>query len=105
MVLTTEPRTNKRVSDAIVHRAEQRFGKTGVVGMTGVGAYDTFLAMQLNRARHKFSGEGPRLSRFPDRRGFRFFRNRPRRRRRVMGSRGMGAVYATKPTFSRCRHA
>jgi len=63
---TTELLKNKRVSDATFSRAEQRFGKKGVVDMTGIAGYYTFLAMQLNMARYQFSGEGPRLSRFPN---------------------------------------
>jgi 4-carboxymuconolactone decarboxylase len=63
---TIELQKNKRVSDATFNRAEQRFGKKGVVDITGIIGYYTFLAMQLNMARYEFSGEGPRLSRFPN---------------------------------------
>jgi 4-carboxymuconolactone decarboxylase len=63
---TTELQKNKHVSDATFQRAEQRFGKKGVVDMTGISGYYTFLAMQLNVARYEFSGPGPRLSRFPN---------------------------------------
>jgi 4-carboxymuconolactone decarboxylase len=63
---TTELQKNKRVSDPTFNRAEQRFGKKGVVDMTGISGYYTFLAMQLNMARYEFSGAGPRLSRFPN---------------------------------------
>lgn len=63
---TVELQRNKRVSDATFNRAEQRFGKKGVVDMTGISGYYTFLAMQLNMARYEFSGAGPRLSRFPN---------------------------------------
>ena len=62
---TVELLRTKRVSDATLDRAEQRFGKKGVVDMVGISGYDTSLAMQLNTARYQFSGEGPRLSRFP----------------------------------------
>jgi 4-carboxymuconolactone decarboxylase len=55
--VTTEILKNKRISDATFQRAEKRFGNAG---------YYTFLAMQLNMARYQFSGEGARLSRFPD---------------------------------------
>jgi 4-carboxymuconolactone decarboxylase len=61
---TTELHKNKRVSDAAFDRAEKRFGKKGVVDMTGIIGYYTFLAMQLNMARYEFSG--PHLSRFPN---------------------------------------
>src|SRR3954467_10160429 len=63
---TIELQKNKRVSDATFNLAEQRFGKNGVVDMTGIIGYYTSLAMQLNMARYQFSGEGPRLSRFPN---------------------------------------
>jgi 4-carboxymuconolactone decarboxylase len=63
---TVELQKNKRVSDATFNRAEQRFGKKGVVDMVGISGYYTSLAMQLNTARYQFSGEGPRLSRFPN---------------------------------------
>ena len=62
----TELLRTKRVSDATFSRAEARFGKKGVVDMTGICGYYSFLAMQLNMARYQFSGEGPRLSRFPN---------------------------------------
>jgi 4-carboxymuconolactone decarboxylase len=55
--VTIEILKNKRISDATFQRAEKRFGNAG---------YYTFLAMQLNMARYQFSGEGARLSRFPD---------------------------------------
>jgi 4-carboxymuconolactone decarboxylase len=63
---TIELERNKRVSDATFNRAEQRFGKKGVVDMAGISGYYTFLAMQLNMARYQFPGEAPRLSRFPN---------------------------------------
>jgi len=63
---TTELHRNKRISDATFNRAEQRFGKKGVVDMAAICGYYTFLAMQLlNMARYQFTGE-PRLSRFPN---------------------------------------
>jgi 4-carboxymuconolactone decarboxylase len=63
---TTELQKNKRVSDPTFQRAERRFGKKGVVDMTGISGYYAFLAMQLNVARYEFSNSGPRLSRFPN---------------------------------------
>jgi hypothetical protein len=63
---TTELQKNKRGSESTFNRAEQRFGKKGVVDMTGISGYYTFLAMKLNMARYEFSGAGPRLSRFPN---------------------------------------
>jgi 4-carboxymuconolactone decarboxylase len=62
----TELQKNRRVSDPTFNRAEQRFGRKGVVDMTSISGYYTFLAMQLNMARYEFSGAGPRLSRFPN---------------------------------------
>jgi 4-carboxymuconolactone decarboxylase len=55
---TVELQKNKRVSDATFSRAEQRFGKKGVVDMVAISGYYTSLAMQLNTARYQFSGEG-----------------------------------------------
>src|SRR5436190_11811239 len=63
---TIELQKNKRVSDATFNLAEQRFGKNGMVDMTGIIGYYAFLAMQLNVARYEFSNSGPRLSRFPN---------------------------------------
>jgi 4-carboxymuconolactone decarboxylase len=62
---TSELLKNKRISDATFNRADQRFGKKGVVDMAAIAGYYTFLAMELNMARYQFSGE-PRLSRYPD---------------------------------------
>lgn len=56
---------NKRVSDATFARAEKRFGKQGVVDLTGINAYYTLLAMQLNMARYEAPKEARRLERFP----------------------------------------
>jgi 4-carboxymuconolactone decarboxylase len=61
----TELLKNKRISDTTFNRADQRFGKRGVVDLAGIVGYYTFLAMELNMARYQFSGE-PRLSRYPD---------------------------------------
>src|SRR5262249_37164941 len=100
--LTTEILKNKRISDATFQRAERRFGKKGVVDMVGIAGYYTFLAMQLNMARYQFSGEGARLSRFPN-------LSAPRHTREVMVIRrllvtpffqsalGGGAAYAHGP--------
>jgi 4-carboxymuconolactone decarboxylase len=63
---TTELQNTKRVSDATFKRAEQRFGRKGVVDMTGIGGYYTFLAMQLNMARYEAAEPGARLPRFPN---------------------------------------
>ncbi|RTL34637.1 MAG: carboxymuconolactone decarboxylase family protein [Burkholderiales bacterium] len=55
----------KRVSDTTYARAEKRFGKQGVVDLTGVNAYYTLLAMQLNMAQYEPPKEAKRLERFP----------------------------------------
>jgi 4-carboxymuconolactone decarboxylase len=43
---------NKQVSNATFDRAKARFGSKGVVDMTGIVGYYTFLAMQLNAAQY-----------------------------------------------------
>lgn len=61
----TELNKNKRVSDATFQRADRRFGKKGIVDLTGIDGYYTFLAMQLNVARYPVPGDGRRLERLP----------------------------------------
>ncbi len=55
----------KRVSDVTYARAEKRFGKQGVVDLTGVNAYYTLLAMQLNMSQYEPPKDAKRLERFP----------------------------------------
>src|ERR1700677_969006 len=43
---------NKQVSNATFERAKVRFGARGVVDMTGIVGYYSFLAMQLNVAQY-----------------------------------------------------
>ena len=62
---TAELHQFKRVSDATWGRAEQRFGKPGVVDLVGIGGYYGFLAMQMNACRYAPPGDD-RLPRFPD---------------------------------------
>lgn len=62
---TTELLKNKGVSDTTFNRAEQRFGRQGVVDMAAISGYYAFLAMQLNLARYPV-GDGPRLARLPE---------------------------------------
>jgi 4-carboxymuconolactone decarboxylase len=62
----TELQQTRRVSDSTYARAEQRFGNKGIVDITGICGYYSFLAMQLNVARYPVSGDAPRLPRFPD---------------------------------------
>jgi len=61
----TELNRNKRVSDATFERADRRFGQKGIVDLTGIDGYYTFLAMQLNVARYPVPMDGRRLERLP----------------------------------------
>ncbi|HEX4585424.1 MAG TPA: carboxymuconolactone decarboxylase family protein [Burkholderiaceae bacterium] len=61
----TELNRNRRVSDATFDRADRRFGKKGVVDLTGINGYYTLLAMQLNVARTPMPKDGRSLPRFP----------------------------------------
>jgi 4-carboxymuconolactone decarboxylase len=56
---------NKHVSDATFERAKVRFGTKGVVDMTGIVGYYTFLAMQLNAAQYPVPVGGKPLPRMP----------------------------------------
>lgn len=57
---------NKRVSDLTWGRAQKRFGNQGVVDMTGINAYYTLLAMQMNAAEYPLPKEAQKLPRFPE---------------------------------------
>ncbi len=57
---------NKRVSDRTFERADKRFGKKGVVDLTGIVGYYTFLAMQLNAAQYVPPAAAKPLPRFPE---------------------------------------
>jgi 4-carboxymuconolactone decarboxylase len=61
----TELNKYKRVSDHTFERADKRFGKKGIVDLTGINGYYTFLAMQLNVARYQIPKDGKNLIRFP----------------------------------------
>jgi 4-carboxymuconolactone decarboxylase len=63
---STELHRNKRVSDASYARAEKRFGKKGVVDLTGINAYYALLAMQLNVAQYALPKDGKKLVRLPE---------------------------------------
>ena len=54
---------SKQVSDATFERAKSRFGTKGVVDLTGIVGYYTFLAMQLNAAQYQASMDGKKLPR------------------------------------------
>jgi 4-carboxymuconolactone decarboxylase len=51
----------KQISDATFERAKARFGTKGVVDLTGIVGYYTFLAMQLNAAQYKGPDGGTKL--------------------------------------------
>lgn len=61
----TELQHNKRVSDVTFNRVEKRFGKKGTVDLTGIVAYYTLLAMELNVAQYQLPADGKKLERFP----------------------------------------
>jgi len=63
---STELHNNKRVSDKTFERADRRFGKKGVVDLTGINAYYTLLAMQMNVAQYQVPKDASRLTRFPE---------------------------------------
>lgn len=64
---TTELQRNKRISDITFAKVEKRFGKKGVVDLAGIAGYYTFLAMEMNAARHPAPAEGGiHLPRLPD---------------------------------------
>src|ERR1700691_4672090 len=62
---TSELLRNKQVSDATFERAKSRFRTKGVVDMTGIVGYYTFLAMQLNVAQYPVAMDGKKLPRVP----------------------------------------
>lgn len=63
---TTELLKNKRVADGTFERVKARFGEKGVVDLTGVAGYYTFLAMQLNSAQYKIPADAVGLKRLPE---------------------------------------
>ena len=56
---------NKQVSNATFDRAKSRFGAKGVVDLTGILGYYTFLAMQLNAAQYQLPQGAKKLPRMP----------------------------------------
>ena len=62
---SSELMRNKQVSDATFERAKSRLGMKGVVDMTGLIGYYTFLAMQLNVAHYPVAKDGKTLPRVP----------------------------------------
>jgi 4-carboxymuconolactone decarboxylase len=62
---TSELLRNKHVSDAVFERARSQLGTKGVVDMTGIVGYYSFLAMQLNVAQCQVSVESKKLPPLP----------------------------------------
>jgi 4-carboxymuconolactone decarboxylase len=63
---TSELLKNKQISNATFDRAKTRFGAQGVVDLTGIAGYYTFLAMQLNAAQYqKMPKDARKLPRLP----------------------------------------
>jgi 4-carboxymuconolactone decarboxylase len=62
---SVELHRNKRVSDKTFARVDKRFGKKGIVDLTGINAYYTLLAMQMNVAEYEIPKDGKKLVRFP----------------------------------------
>jgi 4-carboxymuconolactone decarboxylase len=56
---------NKKVSNTTFQRARLRLGTKGIVDMTGIVGYYTFLAMQLNVAQYPAAADGNKLSPLP----------------------------------------
>ena len=56
----------KRVSDTTYDRAQKKFGNKGVVDLTGINAYYTLLAMQMNMAEYPLPKDATKLPRFPE---------------------------------------
>jgi len=63
---TIELQRYKRVSDATFTKIEKRFGKKGAVDLAGIAGYYTFLAMEMNMAKHPMPPGNDRLPRFPE---------------------------------------
>jgi hypothetical protein len=71
---STELHKNKHVSEATFARADKRFGKKGVVDLTGINAYYTLLAMQLNVAQYVAPDYATKIPRFPGIEGLKTFK-------------------------------
>ncbi|MFT5644627.1 MAG: 4-carboxymuconolactone decarboxylase [Janthinobacterium sp.] len=63
---STELHKNKRVSEHTYDRAQKRFGNKGIVDLTGINAYYTLLAMQMNVAQYQVPKDAKKLVRMPD---------------------------------------
>jgi 4-carboxymuconolactone decarboxylase len=63
---TSELLKNRQISNATFDRAKARFGAHGVVDLTGIAGYYTFLAMQLNAAQYRhMPKDAKKLPRLP----------------------------------------
>jgi 4-carboxymuconolactone decarboxylase len=62
---TMELQKNKQVSDTTFVKTENRFGKKGAIDLAGIAGYYTFLAMEMNMARHPIPASAERLPRLP----------------------------------------
>jgi 4-carboxymuconolactone decarboxylase len=61
----TELHQNQSISDATYARTLARFGEQGIIDLTGVNGYYTFLAMVLNTTRTAVPKNAPTLVPFP----------------------------------------
>src|SRR6476646_2657893 len=61
----TELHQNQSISDATYARTLARFGEQGIIDLTGVNGYYTFLAMVLNATRTAIPKNAPTLTPFP----------------------------------------
>ncbi len=63
---TNELLKNKHIANATFDRAKARFGAQGIVDLTGIAGYYTFLAMQLNAAQYRqMPKDAKKLPRLP----------------------------------------
>jgi 4-carboxymuconolactone decarboxylase len=62
---TIELQKNKQVSNSTFAKTENRFGKKGAIDLAGIAGYYTFLAMEMNMARHPIPANAERLPRLP----------------------------------------
>lgn len=60
---TTELFRTHRVSDITYQLAEKRFGQKGIVDLTGILGYYTFLAMEMNVAEYPVPAGSPKMQR------------------------------------------
>jgi len=63
---TIELQRYKRVSDTTFAKTEKRFGKKAAIDLAGIAGYYTFLAMEMNMAKHQIPAGAERLPRLPE---------------------------------------